>query len=34
MEWHFHRTPGIPFGVVNSPKEAAGINIDNIYLVP
>ena len=34
MEWHFRRTPGIAFGVVNSANEAAGINLDNIYLVP
>ena len=34
MEWHFHRTQGIPFGILNIAQEAAGINLDNIYLVP
>ena len=34
MEWHFRRTEGEAFGVVNSAKEADGINLDRIYLVP
>ena len=34
MEWHFRRTEGVAFGVVNSAKEADGINLDRIYLVP
>lgn len=34
MEWRFHRTPGVPFGILNIAQEAAGINLDNIYLVP
>jgi sialate O-acetylesterase len=34
MEWIFRRTPGVPFGILNIAQEAAGINLDNIYLVP
>ena len=34
MEWRFRRTEGVAFGVVNSAKEANGINLDRIYLVP
>ena len=34
MEWHFRRTKGEAFGVVNTAKEADGINLDRIYLVP
>ena len=34
MEWRFHRTLGVPFGILNIAQEAAGINLDNIYLVP
>ena len=34
MEWRFRRTEGVAFGVVNTAKEANGINLDRIYLVP
>jgi hypothetical protein len=34
MEWRFRRTQGVPFGILNISQEAAGINLDNIYLVP
>ena len=34
MEWRFRRTEGVAFGVVNSAKEADGINLDRIYLIP